>query len=238
MNSYEFQRYQRQIIMDEVGFDGQAKLFQARVAIIGAGGLGCPVATYLCAAGIGNLTMIDDDVVSLSNLQRQVLYTEQDIGQPKVICMQKRLEVQQITANIQAIQTRLTIENALQLLDNHDVIVDCSDNIETRLLLNDVSKKLNMPWIFGSVLQFEGQVAVFNYQNSGNFLDLFPEINNSIVHQSCEEAGVMGVLPSIIGSMQASETIKILLNIGDLLINKILIINVLNWKMRILKYKK
>jgi sulfur-carrier protein adenylyltransferase/sulfurtransferase len=236
MNSYEWQRFQRQIILDEVGIEGQERLLNARVVLIGAGGLGCPVATYLCAAGIGHLTIIDDDVVAISNLQRQILYTEQDIGLPKVVCMKRKLESQNLGIHIDALQTRLNSENALDLLQNHDVIIDGSDNLETRFVIDNASDRLNIPWIFGSVLRFDGQLATFRHQGSGGFSDLFSESDEAT--ESCAEAGVLGVLPGIIGTMQATEAIKIILHQDDLMKDKILTINVLLWKIRQIMYQK
>ncbi len=236
MNSYEWQRFQRQIILDEVGIEGQERLLNARVVLVGAGGLGCPVATYLCAAGIGHLTIIDDDVVALSNLQRQILYTEKEIGLPKVESMKRKLESQNLGINIETIQTRLTSNNAFQYLKNHDVIIDGSDNIETRYCIDAVSAQLNIPWIFGSVLRFDGQLATFRHEGSGGFTDLFSESDE--VFESCAEAGVMGVLPGIIGTMQAAEAIKIILHQGELMKDKILTINVLDWNIRQIKYQK
>lgn len=222
-----YERYQRQLILKDFGEAAQQRLLDARALVIGAGGLGCPVLQYLAAAGVGCIGIIDDDVVALSNLHRQVLYNADDIGKPKVICAADHLKKLNPMVRITVYNERLTSANALCILHEYDIIIDGSDNFETRYLVNDACVLLDKPLIYGAVSQYEGQVAVWNVLSSGgkrsaNYRDLFPEPPAPFLVPNCNEAGVLGVLPAIIGSMMAAEAIKWITGIGVLLVNRIL----------------
>lgn len=230
-NTYE--RYQRQIILKEFGPAAQDKLLAAKVLVVGAGGLGCPALQYLAAAGVGSIGIIDFDLVELSNLQRQTLFTVEDIGKPKAIVATQKLKLLNPDIQIDAYYYKITHKNAWDLLGLYDIILDSSDNFATRYLLNDACVLLNKPLVYGAVLRFEGQVAVFNLQTEQcnyktNYRDLFPQPPLPHTVPSCNEAGVIGVLPGIIGTMQAAEVIKIITAIGEPLTNKLLTYNVRN----------
>ncbi|TAL49284.1 MAG: molybdopterin-synthase adenylyltransferase MoeB [Chitinophagaceae bacterium] len=232
-NSNLYERYQRQIILSEFGEEGQQKLLKAKVLVIGAGGLGCPVLQYLTAAGIGTIGIVDDDVVALNNLHRQVLYSVNDIGLSKAeraaqILKQLNPEIKIIPYN-----ERLGNQNALMLLDEFHIIIDGTDNFSTRYMINDASVLLNKPLVYGAISQFEGQVSVFNFQQSendeaANYRDIFPNPPKEDEVLNCAEAGVLGVLPGIIGTMMANETIKLITGIGEPLANQLLTYNALN----------
>jgi adenylyltransferase/sulfurtransferase len=226
----ETNRYQRQIQLKEIGQMGQDKIANAKVLIIGAGGLGCPALQYLAAAGVGNVGIVDFDVVELSNLQRQILYTIDDIGQSKAITAAKKVkalnpEIKIVTYNIQ-----ITNKNALEILENYDLIIDGSDNFATRYLINDACLLLDKPLIYGAVLRFEGQIGVFNLVDNNtnlktNYRDLFPKPPDLDSTISCNDVGVLGVIPGIIGTLQATEALKIIAGIGKPLTNKIISYN-------------
>jgi len=231
--NFTYERYQRQIILKEFGMAGQQKLTAAKVLVIGAGGLGCPALQYLVAAGIGTIGIVDDDVVSLSNLHRQVLYTVQDIGKPKSINAKEKLQQLNPEISIIAYNERLTTKNALTIIGSFDIIIDGTDNFASRYLINDACVLMNKPLVFGAVSQFEGQLAIFNYQGNDestpvNYRDLFPVPPKDDEVLNCAEAGVLGVLPGIIGTMMASETIKLITGIGKPLIDSLLTYNALN----------
>ncbi len=231
--NFTYERYQRQIILKEFGVAGQQKLAAAKVLVIGAGGLGCPALQYLAAAGIGTIGIADDDVVSLSNLHRQVLYTVQDIGKPKSFIAKEKLQQLNPEISINVYNERLTTKNALTLIDSFDIIIDGTDNFASRYLINDACVLMNKPLVFGAVSQFEGQLAIFNYQTNDegtpvNYRDLFPVPPKDDEVLNCAAAGVLGVLPGIIGTMMASETIKLVTGIGKPLINSLLTYNTLN----------
>jgi sulfur-carrier protein adenylyltransferase/sulfurtransferase len=220
------QRYHRQIILKELGEAGQVKLHQGKVLVIGAGGLGCPVLQYLAAAGVGIIGIADHDTISLSNLHRQVLYTTADIGAQKVSRAAQKLHEMNPTIEIIQHPERLTNTNALDILRGYDVVVDATDNFPTRYLINDACVLLNKPLVTGAVSRFEGQLAVFDchMERAGravNYRDLFPVQPKEGEIASCEEGGVLGVLPGIIGSMQAGEVIKLLTGIGQPLVNRL-----------------
>src|SRR5690606_19253182 len=215
-------RYSRHIILSEIGQAGQDKLLSAKVLVIGAGGLGCPVLQYLAAAGIGTLGIIDFDVVEISNLQRQVLFGTSSLGKNKAEAAKKHLEDLNPEISIMAYAEKLTYQNALELFKNYDIIVDGSDNFETRYLVNDACIITNKPLVFGAIYKFEGQVSVFNYQNGPSYRCLFPNPPQKDTVPNCSEIGVLGVLPGIIGSMQANEVLKIILGIGSTLSGKLL----------------
>lgn len=231
--NHPFDRYSRQVILKEFGEAAQTKLLQSRVLVVGAGGLGCAALQYLAAAGVGTLGLIDDDVVALHNLHRQVLYGMNDIGLPKA--EQAAIVLRQLNPSIviEAFAEQLTVQNALSLFDNYDIIIDGTDNFATRYLVNDACVLMNKTLVYGAVSRYEGQVTVFNYSNhtserTANYRDLFPEPPQPGEIANCAEAGVLGVLPGIIGTMQASETIKIITGIGDPLVNRLLTYNLLN----------
>lgn len=231
-NSISYERYQRQIILKNFGQAGQQKLLQSRVLVIGAGGLGCPALQYLAAAGIGTIGIVDDDVVSLSNLHRQVLFSVKDIGFNKAEKASEVLQQLNPEINIIAFPERLTIQNAFAILDAYDIIIDGTDNFSSRYLINDACVLMDKALIYGAVSQFEGQVAIFNHKKNGNeepvnYRDLFPHPPKENEVLNCAEAGVLGVLPGIIGTMQANETIKLITGIGTPLVNRMITYNAL-----------
>ncbi|MEO7768068.1 MAG: HesA/MoeB/ThiF family protein [Ferruginibacter sp.] len=228
-----YERYQRQVILKEFGEAGQQKLLHSKVLVIGAGGLGCATLQYLAAAGVGNIGIVDDDVVSITNLHRQVLYDTLDIGFSKADKATHRLVRMNPDIHVTAHNNRLTTQNALDIITLYDVVIDATDNFASRYLINDACVLLNKPLVYGAVSQFEGQVAVFNCSDSNgrrsvNYRDLFPNPPTEGEVLNCAEAGVLGVLPGIIGTMQANETIKLITGMGKLLINSILTYNALN----------
>lgn len=227
-----YERYQRQLILKGFGAEAQQQLLSASVLVIGAGGLGCPVLQYLTAAGVGVIGIVDDDVVSLSNLHRQVLYNVQMIGRPKTECAVEVLQQLNPQTKFTLYKERLTNKNAASILSAYDVIVDGSDNFTTRYLVNDACVLLNKPLIYGAISQYEGQLAVFNVEenneHTANYRDLFPNPPKEGEVLNCAEAGVLGVLPGIIGSMMANETIKLISGTGKLLANRLFTYNTLN----------
>ncbi|CAH8283298.1 adenylyltransferase/sulfurtransferase [Mariniflexile fucanivorans] len=231
-------RYSRHIILSEIGQTGQDKLSNAKVLVVGAGGLGCPILQYLTAAGIGTLGVIDFDVVETSNLQRQVLFGTSSFGKNKAEAAKKRLEDLNNEISIIAYPEKLTYQNALNLFNQYDIIVDGSDNFETRYLVNDACIITNKPLVFGAIYKFEGQVSVFNYQNGPSYRCLFPNPPEKDAVPNCSQVGVLGVLPGIIGSMQANEVLKIILGIGTVLSGKLLCYNALNSQTVVLKITK
>ncbi len=231
-------RYQRHIQLAEVGKDGQDKLGQARVLVVGAGGLGCPALQYLTAAGIGQIGIVDGDRVSLNNLQRQVLFTEQDIGKNKALVAKESLSALNSEIEIRAYTQHLTLENAESLISGFDLILDCSDNFVTRYLINDVCIRLDKPFVHGSLFKFEGQVSVFNFQNGPSYRCLFPDPPKPGDVPNCNEVGVLGVLPGVIGTLQATEAIKIILGLGQVLSGKLLLQNLLSHKQRLIEFSR
>ncbi|AXT62339.1 molybdopterin-synthase adenylyltransferase MoeB [Aquimarina sp. AD10] len=215
-------RYHRQIILPEIGVSGQEKLDNSKVLVIGAGGLGCPILQYLTAAGIGSIGIIDFDVVESSNLHRQILYGASSLGINKAIAAKQRLTDLNPEITITAYPEKLTTKNACSLFSKYDIIVDGSDNFSTRYLVNDACILMNKPLVYGAIFKFEGQVAVFNYKNGPTYRCLFPEPPKAGSVPSCSDIGVLGVLPGIIGSMQANEVLKIVLDLGDILNGKLL----------------
>lgn len=220
-------RYSRHIILSEIGQTGQDKLANAKVLVVGAGGLGCPVLQYLTAAGIGTIGIIDFDVVEESNLQRQVLYGTSSLGKNKAIAAKERLADLNDTIKIHAYSEKLTHAFALDLFEDYDIIVDGTDNFSTRYLINDASIITNKPVVFGAIYKFEGQVAVFNHNNGPSYRCLFPNAPKQGSVPNCSEIGVLGVLPGIVGSLQANEVLKIILGLGDVLSGKMLCYNAL-----------
>ena len=220
----DLQRHARHLSLPNVGIDGQQRRVDASILIIGAGGLGSPAALYLAAAGVGHLGLVDDDVVDLSNLQRQILHTSESVGTPKVESAKKRLHALDAGVKVTAFQTRFNPGNAMQLLEmGWDLVIDGTDNIPTRYLIDDACGLKGIPWVYGSIFQFEGQVSVFGYQGGPSYRDLFPEPPPPNAVPSCEEAGVFGVLPGVIGLLQATEAIKLLLGLNVALSGRLLI---------------
>ncbi len=217
-----FDRYNRQMILPGIGTTGQQKLQDARILVVGAGGLGCPVLQYLTAAGIGTIGIIDHDTVSLSNLHRQVLYTTANVGQPKATTAAAHLQQLNPATQFITYNQKLTNQNACDIISLYHVVVDGSDNFATRYLVNDACVLLGKPLVYGSVFQFEGQVAVFNYQGSLHYRHLFASPPAAGEVPDCSEAGVLGILPGIIGSLMANEVLKVVLQLGSLLVNKVL----------------
>mgnify|MGYP006092157369 CR=1 FL=1 len=235
-HSMDFTRHARHVSLPQVGVEGVAKLAAASVACIGAGGLGSPALLYLAAAGIGRLTIIDDDIVELSNLQRQVIHSTADIGMAKTESAKNRIAALDPNVEVVVHQQRLNADNCDELLAGHDVILDGSDNIPTRYVLDDACRRLGIPWVHASIFRFEGHISLFNYHGGPGYRDLFPEAPPPGVIPSCAEAGVLGVLPGVVGSLQANEAIKVILGIGKTLSGRLLIYDSLTMEFRELSY--
>ncbi len=222
------QRYIRQTTLDGFGWKGQQKLAQGKVLVVGAGGLGVPVLTYLNAMGVGTLGIVDNDTVALTNLHRQVLYGNKDIGSLKVHTAKRRLEQQNPSTKINLYPTFLNKDNALGIIADYDVVVDASDNFPTRYLINDACVLLNKPLVYGALHGFEGQVSVFNHEGGPTYRCLFPTMPKANEVPDCNENGVLGIVPGIIGNLQALETVKVLANVGSVLSGKLLLFDGLN----------
>jgi sulfur-carrier protein adenylyltransferase/sulfurtransferase len=238
----EVVRYGRHLSLTEFGYERQLLLKQSKVLVVGAGGLGSPLLLYLAAAGIGTIGIVDHDSVDLSNLQRQILYTEADLGRNKALAASERLSERNSTIKIVTYPTRLSSQNALQILSDFDVLVDGTDNFATRYLLNDASVLLGKPLVYGSILRFEGHVAVFNVKRSdgtysAGYRDLFPLPPDPLSVPNCEQAGVLGILPGLIGCLQANEVIKIIAGIGETLADRLLIVDSLSLEQNIISIK-
>ena len=231
-------RYQRHLSLPEVGVEGQAKLLASKVLLLGAGGLGSPAAMYLAAAGVGTIGIVDMDVVDASNLQRQILHNIDRVGDRKVDSAKKTLTMLNPDVDVVTYDTRLCAENVIEILSGYDVIVDGADNFPSRYLLNDASVKLGIPVVHGSIFRFEGMVSVFHPVLGPTYRDMVPEPPPSELAPSCSEAGVLGVLPGIVGSIQALEALKILLNLGESLIGKILAIDTTEMTFRTFKLQR
>ena len=230
LTAEELQRYSRHLVLRDFGIDNQLKLRAAKVLVVGAGGLGCPALLYLAAAGIGTIGVIDGDKLEVSNLQRQILYTIHDLGRNKAEAAVARLALLNPLLSLKSYAERLTSANALQILQAYDVIVDGTDNFPTRYLINDACVLLDKPFVYASILQYEGQAAVFNLRSadgsfSANYRDLFPEPPTGDAIPNCEQAGVLGVLPGLLGCIQANEAIKVITGIGEPLCNRLLILD-------------
>lgn len=231
-------RYSRHIVLQDIGQEGQNKLSQAKVLVIGAGGLGCPVLQYLAAAGVGTIGIVDFDVVEVSNLQRQILFGTSSLGINKALAAKTRLEDLNPTITINAYPEKLTSNNALELFKPYDIIVDGTDNFATRYLITDAAVIINKPIVYGAIYKFEGQVSVFNYQNGPSYRCLFPIPPQKGSVANCSEIGVLGVLPGIIGTMQANEVIKIILGFDGVLSGKLLCYNSRTTEVSTLKISK
>lgn len=238
LTNQEMQRYSRHINLSEIGVDGQEKLKQSKVLIIGLGGLGSPAALYLAAAGIGTIGIMDGDVVSLDNLQRQILYAGSEVGESKVVAAKNRLAGLNPCITINTYTVRLTASNACEIIRNYDIILDCTDNFPTRYLINDACVLAGKPYVYGSVYKFEGQVSVFGLKDSGCYRCLFPDPPAPELIPNCADGGVLGVLPGVIGTLQASEAIKLLLDIGEPLSGRMLLFDALAMKFSQLSLKK
>ena len=238
LSKEEVLRYSRHLIMPEVGMDGQLKLKQAKVLLIGTGGLGAPLGLYLAAAGVGRLGLVDFDVVDFTNLQRQVMFGTSDVGRPKIAAARERLADLNPEIEIVPHESKLSSENALDLFRGYDVIVDGTDNFPTRYLVNDACVLLGKPNVYGSIFRFEGQATVFGYPGGPCYRCLYPEPPPPGLVPSCAEGGVLGVLPGIVGAIQAAETIKLILGHGDLLVGRLLLFDALGMKFRELKLRK
>ncbi len=232
----ELTRYSRHFVLPQFGEEGQRKLKAASVVVVGAGGLGCPVLQYLTAAGVGTIGIIDSDQVSESNLQRQILYGSEDIGKNK--CTQAGQKLQLLNPNVKTlpVPSIINADNALDLLHPFDIVVDCTDNFQTRYLLNDACVLLNKPLVYGSVFRYEGQVSVFNYKGGPNYRDLYPSPPSPGSVPDCEEGGVLGVLPGIIGSLQANEILKIIAGIGEPLRGRLLVLDTLSLETQLIDF--
>lgn len=239
----ELERYSRHIIIPEFNIEGQRKLKESKVLVVGTGGLGSPLLLYLTAAGVGNIGLIDFDVVDDSNLQRQVLFSVADVGKPKVEAAKKRLEALNPHINFTIYNDKLTSENALEIIADYDVVADGTDNFQTRYLVNDACVILNKTNVYASIFRFEGQCSVFNYcdehgEFGPNYRDLFPTPPPPGMVPSCAEGGVLGVLPGILGSLQANEVIKVITGIGDTLSGRLFLFDALTFDTRVMKIRK
>ncbi|MED5372881.1 MAG: molybdopterin-synthase adenylyltransferase MoeB [Myxococcota bacterium] len=238
LSGEEYQRYSRHLILDEVGVEGQRKLKSASVLCIGTGGLGSPLLMYLAAAGVGRIGIVDFDVVDSSNLQRQVIHGTSSVGEPKVRSAARRIADINPNVQVDIYEEPLNSGNALRILEPYDVVVDGTDNFPTRYLVNDACVLLGKPNVYGSIFKFEGQASVFNYQDGPNYRDLYPEPPPPGLVPSCAEGGVLGILPGVIGCIQATETIKILLGKGTSLSGRLMLYDALNMRFRELKLRR
>ena len=238
LTNEEILRYSRHLIMPEVGMEGQLKLKAARVLLIGTGGLGAPLGLYLAAAGVGHIGLVDFDVVDFTNLQRQVTFGTSDVGKPKTEATRARLSNLNPDVEIATYETRLTSENALELFKDYDIIVDGTDNFPTRYLVNDACVLSGKPNVYGSIFRFEGQVTVFGMPGGPCYRCLYPEPPPPGLVPSCAEGGVLGVLPGIVGSLQALETIKLIIGKGEPLAGRLVLFDALMLKFRELKLRK
>ncbi len=233
----DYARYSRHIILPEVGLDGQKRLKAASVLCVGTGGLGSPLLLYLAAAGIGRIGIVDFDVVDSSNLHRQIIHGTSWVGKPKIASAKARILEINPTCQVDLYETRLSSENALSIAEPYDLVIDGTDNFPTRYLVNDVCVLLNKPNVYGSIFRFEGQATVFNYEGGPNYRDLYPEPPPPGLVPSCAEGGVLGVLCGIIGTIQATEAVKIILGQGNTLSGRLLLYNALEMKFRELKLR-
>lgn len=231
----DLRRYSRQTMLAEIGEEGQRRLLSSSVLIIGLGGLGAAVATYLTGAGVGHIGLCDPDRVSLSNLQRQVLYTEQQIGMPKVEEAARRLGAQSSSTRFDLHSDGLTEENGETLAAGYDLLVDCTDNFSTRYLIDDICRKLGKPWVYGSIGEFRGQVAVMNHLNGRRYADLYPD-REALCALPRKTAGVIGAVPGVIGAIEASEALKLLAGFGDTLDGRLFSIDLLTLSSSIIEF--
>jgi len=238
LSKEEVLRYSRHLIMPEVGMEGQEKLKAARVLCIGTGGLGSPLALYLAAAGVGTLGLVDFDVVDFSNLQRQVIHFTGDVGRSKIQSATEKIAAINPFVNVKAFETRLTSENALKVFDGFDMVVDGTDNFPTRFLVNDACVFTGKPNVYGSIFRFEGQASVFAAKDGPCYRCLYPEPPPPGLVPSCAEGGVLGILPGLVGLIQATEAIKLIIGKGEPLIGRLLLVDALGMRFRELKLRK
>jgi len=234
----EILRYSRHLIMPEVGMEGQLKLKRARVLLVGTGGLGAPLGLYLAAAGVGRLGVVDFDKVDFTNLQRQIMFGTSDVGRPKIEAAGERLGNLNPEIQLDRYETQLTSENALEIFRDYDIVVDGTDNFPTRYLVNDACVLLGKPNVYGSIFRFEGQASIFGYPGGPCYRCLYPEPPPPGLVPSCAEGGVLGVLPGIIGAVQAMETLKLILGNGEPLVGRLLLFDALGMKFRGLKFRR
>lgn len=228
LSTEELKRYDRHISLQEVGLEGQDELKSARVLVVGAGGLGCPVLQYLTAAGVGIIGVIDGDTVAVSNLQRQVLFGHSDVGASKAEVAVRKLKDQNPYVDFDVYNDFLTMENALDIIRRYDIVIDGTDNFPTRYLVNDACVIAKKPFVFGSIFKFEGQVSVFNYKGGPSYRCLYPELPKVGDVPNCSEVGVLGVLPGLIGTMMVNECLKMILEVGEVSVGKVQVFNLLN----------
>jgi sulfur-carrier protein adenylyltransferase/sulfurtransferase len=238
LSKNEIERYSRHLIMPEVGMEGQLKLKQAKVLCIGTGGLGAPLGLYLAAAGVGRIGLVDFDKVDDSNLQRQILFSTKDVGRPKIEAAADRLHGLNPEIQIDRFDTHLSSENALEILKDYDIVVDGTDNFPTRYLVNDACVLLQKPNVYGSIFRFEGQITIFGFPEGPCYRCLYPEPPPPGLVPSCAEGGVLGVLPGIVGAIQAAETLKLIIGKGESLIGRLLLFDALAMRFRELKLRK
>lgn len=231
-------RYHKQVILPEIGVSGQEKIRQAKVLIVGIGGLGCPVLQYLTLAGVGELAFIDGDVVSLDNLHRQILFNENDIGKQKAMVAQEKM--QQLNSEVKFVGYPyfLSPKNAEDIIQSYDLILDCSDNFTTRYLVNDICVSLDKTWIFAGIAGFQGQMSVCNYQKSATYRCIFPETSENMQINNCNEIGVLGTTAGFMGSLQANEALKVILDANNILANCLLLFDTLTLGSKIIKVKR
>jgi molybdopterin/thiamine biosynthesis adenylyltransferase/rhodanese-related sulfurtransferase len=238
LSSDEILRYSRHLILPEVALEGQQRLKASRVLLIGAGGLGSPLALYLAAAGVGTIGLVDFDVVDVTNLQRQIVHGTSDVGRPKLESARDRLKDMNPHVHVEGYETRLTSDNALEIVRDYDIVIDGTDNFATRYLTNDACVILGKPNVYGSIYRFEGQSSVFATEDGPCYRCLYPEPPPPGLVPSCAEGGVLGVLPGLVGTIQATEGIKLLLGIGQPLIGRLLLIDALRMQFRTMKLRK
>lgn len=243
LTNLDLRRYDRQIRLPEFGIDAQERLKKAKVLVVGAGGLGCPVLLYLASAGVGSIGVVDNDIVNFSNLQRQVLFSEEDVGKFKVKVVKEKLEKHNSLINIISFNERLNVTNTRRILEPFDIIVDGSDNFATRYLVNDACVEMDKPFVSGAIFKFEGQVSVFNWCNETGlrgptYRCVFPEPPQAIHRPACAEIGVLGVMAGTIGILQANEVLKMVTGIGSPLNGEIMLVNILNSEFKKVKIKR
>ena len=232
----QMERYSRQIVLKEVGGIGQKKLLESKIVIVGTGGLGCPVSLFTTAAGIGNIKLIDFDTVELSNLHRQILHFTEDVGKEKTKSAYEKLHKLNPEINIEIVNERISPKNVIELFKGADFVIDGSDNIPTKMLINDACIKLNIPFTIAGVLRFHGQImTVIPEKKTACYRCVFGDVTDTSDTMSCSQAGVIGLIPGIIGSIQANEVIKYLLNIGDLITNRMLFLDLLGYRFNFIK---
>ena len=238
LTSGELERYSRHLSLPEVGLKGQEKLHDACVLVVGAGGLGSPVALYLAAAGVGHLGLVDFDTVEITNLQRQIIHGTKDVGRSKLLSARERIADVNPFVKVETYETRLTSANALDVIARYDVVVDGTDNFPTRYLVNDACVLLGKPNVYGSIFRFDGQVSVFDAKRGACYRCLYPEPPPPGAVPNCAEGGVLGILPGIVGTLQSNETVKLLLGVGEPLINRLLLLDALEMRFREVHFAK